>query len=266
MNVLVIGNGFDIQHGINISFKDFVESNQFKIQMKNYIAFFNDENYKEYSEKFSFKTELWSDFEDYLGYLYEKVGKNKKTFIKKINSAFSMWIENMDIPTPEKDEYIEKNVFSNDIHLVISLNYTETPKIYGYERIPLDEKIKKSELKLSNIKNKFINIHNFDRKEYKHIIGNDLHEKMRKKNVLNYGWSGKKTNLFFKEETLPQMLSSDEVENIFIYGYSFGDSDSDLNKMFMNKIIKRKLTIFSYKERQTFLKMKRGFKKIIIIS
>jgi hypothetical protein len=82
--IMFIGNGFDILHGINITFHDFVNSKTFQDNIKSYKDYFDNDEYKKFSEE----TELWSRFEDYCKHIVETKNIKGFAFIKKICLLF----------------------------------------------------------------------------------------------------------------------------------------------------------------------------------
>ena len=232
MNIMLIGNGFDLQHDIKITFKDFVESDIFKQGIgKSYKKFFTEDEYKKYSGENMI--ELWSDFEGYLMHIISNNNLKHDFFIKKITCLFQKWFKNIEITIhrKEKDKTINKIITNNNIKIIISLNYTSTPEIYGFKKKIFNKNALKSEwTDIEKMKGKFINIHWYDKNEKKlHcILGNDSSNKISKEKYIELWDKGEKFNP--KKFLLQTILEKqDQINKIFIYGFSFGNSDKDIN-------------------------------------
>lgn len=146
----VIGNGFDLYHGLNSSFKNYrewLEKNHQDIY-KNLIELYGDE---------AKQATWWGNFEENLGYMsdvrehieniadaYEPTGKDfydpeeggrdtdneLRSFVDSLKSTFAEWVCNLDKPHGEKVKFETREC------VYISFNYTRT--LEDYYKIPCD--------------------------------------------------------------------------------------------------------------------------------
>ena len=225
MNIMIIGNGFDKQHGIDIDFKDFVRSEIFRSKIgKQYASFFKNDK------------PLWSDFE---GHLLDVCQKNKikqKFFVKKVTKIFQDWIEEIKRKIKyKKDSFVEQIINEHRIESIISLNYTDTASQYGFKMKKFEyDSIRPEWNDLAKMKHRCIDIHSFlpNQKDIYSIIGNDQNQKISK-DIFIKEWY-EKTSYNPKQSLLKSILKNKKVKKIVIYGYSFGNSDQTLNQFLIN--------------------------------
>ncbi len=145
MNLFIIGNGFDLEHGLDTSYVDFRhylenEDYEYLIWFEELYGFVVDSK-REFVEDY-----LWKEFEsklyainedelvdngkyidmgleggdigieDTLDYYWE----DQYGFIERLNDYIKLWIEQIDISVPKKTKMIKSN--SND--MFITFNYT----------------------------------------------------------------------------------------------------------------------------------------------
>lgn len=262
INIMLIGNGFDIQHKILINFNDFVNSNLFKQKIgRRYLEFFSNKKYLEFSNS----TNLWSDFEGYLKHIIEKNNLNTKYLIKKITVIFQEWINIKKIKYPDKNNFIQKIIKKHKIDFIISLNYTDTPKMYGFSKKTFKiNSLKREWTKYELMKGKFINLHAYSSSKRKiyFILGHDENKKTIKDNFIMEWFKKNKFNP--KALLLSHILESNKIINIIVYGFSFGNSDKILNN-FLKKFSQNRFVIVYFLdnakiinlELKDFLKLKK---------
>ncbi|MDR3697744.1 bacteriophage abortive infection AbiH family protein [Mucilaginibacter sp.] len=146
----IVGNGFDIYHGLKTSYADFYDFvnenyNDLKSDLDSYFSFSDDKN------------NLWKDFENDLktfGYegffndynhidilsdtfkqsecygVEDEITPRAEELVQMIRDAFRDWIENIDYPPlseikPKKVRFVKESLF-------INFNYTNTlEELYG---------------------------------------------------------------------------------------------------------------------------------------
>lgn len=157
MNLIILGNGYDMSLGIESSFENFVKDHKLfidefiennanvKITIKKEDPLINiREEVIELSEVFK-KCENWNDMEILLGspavqnYGYDEFSEihgiqGLNNFLKEFSKKFKIWINEKEknIAIPREIKYIENISYEDDI--VISLNYTNTVPI-GYNNV-----------------------------------------------------------------------------------------------------------------------------------
>ncbi len=225
MNILFIGNGFDKSHSINIEFDEFIKSKEFALKMKRYISLFNDGNYKRLYEN----TKLWSRLEDFCFEIIKDIKINKKIFYNNLSSAFIDWFnktwtqKKLNAP---KNIFIEKLINKKQYYSIFSFNYTNTAEKYGYDIIHSEYGDTWKKWTLDSIKQKLINMHYCINKKNIFIIGNDQEQKINK-NYLIQNWEKKET-INHKINYLELLLRDKHIKQIDFYGFSFGNSDTNM--------------------------------------
>jgi hypothetical protein len=134
----VIGNGFDIHHGLSTGYQFFhkyILQNQKELvdDLEKYFSFFEDvdklwSSFEEDLKTFEFESfyddncNVQSDDENFelnLTYgLEDNINEQSRKLIESIREAFESWIENIDIESVEKKLHVEENSF------FINFNYT----------------------------------------------------------------------------------------------------------------------------------------------
>lgn len=137
-NLIVIGNGFDLAHGLQTKYSDF----------RDYI-WNNDREFYERLTKYIFEDDLWNDFENALGlfddgeikemseaaylnyddnyYSYDRAISDELEFSTQISEKLLEWIKSIDILTKP---VISTKIINNE-NVFISFNYTDTlEKVY----------------------------------------------------------------------------------------------------------------------------------------
>lgn len=245
MNILIIGNGFDIVHGKKILFKEFVNSNKFQNGIKSHKFFFINDEYI----KFCKTSKLWSRFEDYCLYICKNNKINDFSFVKKISNLFTKyWLEEKQYifkKNPKKRNNIIQFLKQKKIDCILSFNYTPTPEIYGFEPFHFHSNTLRSDINnINKWKNKYLKIHDYVSKKTQTILGHDLNEKTKKEKII-MSWDSKiKFNP--KKSIFNRILKIEKV-NLYSIGFSFGSSDQDVID-FVNKLSKNekaKIEIYS---------------------
>lgn len=122
----IIGNGFDIHHGVPCSFADF------RLWLKEN----RPEVYSQYKRIFSeVESELWSDFEQCLycfnldDYPYDVTKADLEAFKAELYGAIGQWVRSIGLPDSSTViEYIDKDA------MFITFNYTRTLEdVYGID-------------------------------------------------------------------------------------------------------------------------------------
>ena len=261
MKLGIIGNGFDIAHGIKIEFNDFVESEIFQREIGTYKKYFTSKEY----DNFSSGTELWSKFEDFIKHicLTKKIKHN--LFMKKIGNIFHKWVSSIDYKSQLNKVDLKTNEGIRNIincNNIISLNYTDTLNIYGFQKSQFNHKSKPKEWEVCKDSKYYYKIHAFDEKT-KHgafVIGNDSDNKTHKRNSIE-SWE-KNQGFNIKERILKGVLKC-KINKIVIFGFSFGTSDAEIIE-WLEKIPKEiEIIIYWFKDKPKTIKNKRNitFKK-----
>lgn len=244
MDVLVIGNGFDIEHDILIRFTDFVNSDVFSENIGSYAKFFSCEMYREFSRT----TELWSDFEGYLKYVCENSKIQPTVFINKVSKTFGKWIASIDITPCARSAKIEKILNYHDISIVLSFNYTNTPEKYGFSKKTFNYNSTKNEWrKIESLINKCVFLHYFESSNRKsnYVIGNDGSPKINKSKIIE-NWSGlSKYNP--KKLVFDTLVKSEKISGLVFYGFSFGESDKEAFEFVNSFLAENKRVTVYYK-------------------
>lgn len=244
-NIVIIGNGFDLAHGLDTKYDHFV--NDIKTNPEKYGI----SNLSSVSNYFlhmviNLQKTLWSDIE----YLYYDVltnlnnstyFENKYEYIPYYETAIDL---NRDFKTltdwlclyleheEKRFEFVENyqsifEMLNGKQSVVLNFNYTNTVRKY-----------------LDNFDNdlELIHIHGELNNEFNPIIfgyaaGNEESKKLLIENDNNYVRNIKKFNYLFtrNEEILKNHLKSEEY-NVFILGHSCGVSD----KLILNQIFNSK--------------------------
>jgi hypothetical protein len=242
-NLIIIGNGFDLAHGLKTNYSDF------KTDIKNHPEKYGIQmSFDNYLLKSLLKddNELWSDIEatyfdilvnfdnkSHLRKYYHPIETYKS--IKLLNDDFEKIKDFLSIYLFEQEQKFKSinnyqkifNEFNNKDTVIVNFNYTKTVKHYINER-----------------KIKLIHIHGELNKENNPIIFGFAanHEESKKlliENDNNYVRNIKKFNYLFtnNESLLKKHLQSDEY-NVFILGHSCGISDRlILSQIFNSKNI-----------------------------
>lgn len=189
MNILFIGNGFDLEHeGMpKILHKDFVYF--LRNKSKSYKLKFSDSNYKQFALS---DGSLWSEFENFCNSLTDY--KSKCRFYNKLSEYFNEWIDSLDINYDNftKSSLIELLFNKYKFDSIFSFNYTDTCKKYNYVPYFFKYNSKKSEWKLTNFSKKYINLHRYNQgKKYKYILGSDEEDEYNKDWIIQK-WDGQK--------------------------------------------------------------------------
>lgn len=213
MKILIIGNGFDLNLGLKTSYKDFIESNQFKslVQNKNAMAIY-----------FTKKHEInnWVDIERELTHFSNSIDNdslNIKEDFKNLKIALMDYLKEAQSKELNEDskafEVLKKEIFTIDI--IINFNYTDS--IFRIVKI----------LNIGDIKNKHWYVHgSIENQDIIFGVQDNArvqrtHKFLKKAYNKNYGKYDIK-NLF-------------EFENeIIIFGHSLGVTDSSYFTDYIN--------------------------------
>lgn len=251
MRLFIIGNGFDLAHGLKTTYGDFrkylEENSENFLYGLEYMYGFCRESNKKYVEEY-----LWRDFEKNLGYINEgeiidfgtgiEMGleggdidientldiywEEQYNFIKELNDYVEKWIESIELNTVKRSKIIK--VENDDVFL--TFNYTTLlEEIYGIEH------------------NNILHIHgSLDRwYGYKPVIGHGEYSKIIEmkeqaleaqeeyfekeasiyKAIANYYERTLKDTQYFKSINNQFFRSLNDVTEIFIIGHSLGDVD-----------------------------------------
>ena len=137
-NLIILGNGFDLAHGLQTKYSDF----------RDYIWNNNREFYEQLT-KYIFEDDLWNDFENALGsfddgeikemseaaylnyddnyYNYDRAISDELEFSTKISEYLLEWVKSIDIKTKPA---VSRKIINND-NIFINFNYTDTlEKVY----------------------------------------------------------------------------------------------------------------------------------------
>lgn len=138
-NLIILGNGFDLAHGLKTRYSDFRD-----------FIWNNDRNFYEQLTKYIFEDDLWNDFENALGsfddggvkemseaaylnyddnyYNYDRAISDELKFSSQISEYLSKWIKSINTKTKP---IISRKIINNE-NIFINFNYTDTlEKVYG---------------------------------------------------------------------------------------------------------------------------------------
>lgn len=249
VKLFIIGNGFDISHNLPTRYNDFL----------NYLLNFQDGiNFVEAIERFSYYNtlELWSNFEEHLGYLsadtvideadlrriefnaefdYETLDDSHITHflqedyyssLNNLDNYVENWVKSVEILGIEKiEEY--QNIFDPE-SIFVTFNYTKVlEEIYEIE----DDKILHIH---GDADNEPIMGHGKDQIRYTSKSDNksyDIFEEEFRKNMF-YGFSdfynSSQKNISLFKRYLSAFLSryDNDISEIFVIGHSLGRVDS----------------------------------------
>lgn len=237
MNIMIIGNGFDIQNNILIYFDDFVKSDTFQKQIGNqYKKYFVNNMYR----KFSDSSKLWSDFEGYISYITKTYQIQPRYFIKKITLIFQEWMRELRESSKKilPNKTITYILEQYNVDFIISLNYTSTAEAYGFKLKQFNANSTKQDWSnLPKLHNSYVNIHSFGvNKQLNAILGDDSNEFISKSKFISDWGVSEKTRYNPKKLLLSHIQKSDVINKLIIYGYGFGESDKDINNFISNMI------------------------------
>ncbi len=254
--IMFIGNGFDILHGINITFHHFVNSKTFQDGINSYKKYFIDDEYT----KFSKETELWSRFEDYCKYIVENKNIQGFSFIKKICLLFQKWFEIQDLKKVIINKELKKFIKLNKIEIIVSFNYTNTTNIYGFDNFYFEPNSARNDYaNINSWKDKTVMLHAYKSKEIQMVLGHDKN-KLINKNKITKNW-GIDRKFDPKKQVLQTILKSNEISEIIFLGFSFGDSDEEIVN-FAKKIINKQRVVTIFYHNKINQSIRKHFKEI----
>lgn len=137
-NLIILGNGFDLAHGLQTKYSDFRD-----------FIWNNNRDFYEQLTKYIFEDDLWNDFENALGsfddgeikemseavylnyddnyYNYTQVISDELQFSTQIAEYLLEWIKSIDIKTKP---VVSRKIINNE-NIFINFNYTDTlEKVY----------------------------------------------------------------------------------------------------------------------------------------
>lgn len=248
MNLYIIGNGFDIDHGIKskyIDFKHFLE-NSLDINAKVLLDIIEN-SYRNNDDM------LWKDLEKSIGeldldYYIEKDVKNLTNaimFTEHFSYLFKKWVNYLrDFEIiKESTKKNLKHLFNENRDVFFSFNYTPTlEKIYN---------INKDNIKYIHV------VKDGESYEFGHEkIGkiNEIgHANFGVRNYLRQQLSKDTSKIYDNNRSWFEELSQKNIENIYFYGFSFANIDLIYIKGILNNVNKNKLKsiyLYSYKNQK----------------
>lgn len=268
-NLIIVGNGFDLAHGLKTGYADFITD--LKMFPEDYEKSKNNENLLLNSLKEN-RGQLWSDIEStYFDILTKLEDKNhlQEKYNLPINAYQNSKILNDDFDVikkclsiyllkQEKEFEIDNsyqnffNHFKNEDAVVLNFNYTNTVKQYVNS--------KKIELihihgELGNESNPIIFGFAADQEESKKLLRENNNNHVRNIKKFNY--------LFAEnEERLKEHLKSDYF-NVFILGHSCGISDNLILSEIFNTPKIEKIIPFYYENRNGYFNTMVNIDRII---
>ncbi len=129
MDILILGNGFDLSHGLPTSWQDFKGELENKNENSQYVELNKMINKYELNEKY----ELWADVENALGKLWnDKEPEEIDRFLDLFTQCFQNYlVENVNKKL-EKVNHPKLVTFFKSFDHIINFNYTDTlKKVYG---------------------------------------------------------------------------------------------------------------------------------------
>lgn len=249
-SVLILGNGFDLDLGLNTSYEDFVKSNYWPFKKSNY---YEEGSLPLFLNNYLGKIGTWYDLEEALAKFASKCVHSQEYLINRDKEYFQILIKKL-------KEYLQSQEESF-VEMMHGDNHTKrmTPAHYVLETFQRKEVRSIYTFNYTNlyrIANKLIL--GFD-DEYTHI-----HGALAKDNIIL--GTGDQRNLddnyfeFYKSAS-PRYESNDLVEDlnsadeVYIFGHSLGLNDHDYFSDFFKKASKEvnrqkiKIRIFTYDEK-----------------
>lgn len=247
--LFVIGNGFDMAHGLKTSFMDFKtyvinrikksEDDEEKEKVKDVYLILNlteiSYNLFYYTQESEVSND-WNHFENILAHIGTLNNENrfvkddlfkddllKLDVLQDLLKIFTEWINSIEVSS---NKY--SNIFKND-DIFLNFNYTETL-----------EKNYKSIIQTNNI-NHIHTIKDGTNQFYHYGHDRDFNEvikspKLNNRMVNLFGINTKKDveNIIKKEDQFFEELKSKEINEIYFWGFSL----SEVDKLYIKKIIK----------------------------
>lgn len=247
MKLYIIGNGFDMAHGIDSSYSNF-ESYLWKEHAGDMyqIDFFNE----------NARCDLWTDFEAALGsldinditpglevearnnepeeigrqsnYMVDTVSQGCEVLMKIYETLFEEWVEQIDISGTEAFVEMDKSA------LFFTFNYTETlEEVYGIsqERILHIHNCRTS----SSCGPPIVGHYKMARPQYSGegwIATDEMDDSLKN---LHEGTKKPVDKLIKKNE--PFFKSLRNVDEVYVYGHSFNDIDMDYFKEIRRSVL-----------------------------
>ncbi|MDO9155220.1 MAG: AbiH family protein [Paludibacter sp.] len=267
-NLFIIGNGFDLAHGLETSYNDFIKSFQKKVNNNDKILHYILLN--EYNNAHR----NWSDIE----MLYFNIlnNYNNKTYLynhhrirttynnsKDLNHDFNILklhlndyleIQQKKIKSIKALEYLF-SVFNEKETLVLNFNYTNTLSQY----LQSNNNIKCINIhgEINNVSNPMIFGFAANDKDSEILIKKNDNELMRNIKRINYNIT---TN--FSDFNL-KMSNSNEKFDIFILGHSCGISDNLILSEIFNHINTNTITPFFYNDNEGYIQTNININRIV---
>lgn len=271
-NLVIIGNGFDLAHGLKTRYADFIDD--MKINPNNYgIERIQRVNNRLLNALNKRKKDLWSDIEcAYYEILKRFDDKTylQKVFgdvwiygdIKELNQDFEeikTWLclylkkEEAKFRTNTNYEIFFGHMSSKDA-VIINFNYTNTVKEY-IERNRLNTEVIHIHGELNNPENPII---------FGFAASNEESKELLIQNDNNYVRNIKKFNYLYtdNEDKLKVHLESDEF-NLFILGHSCGVSDRLILSQILNSPNIVNIYPFYFKDRMGYFETMVNIDRII---
>ena len=271
-NLVIIGNGFDLAHGLKTSYKDFIDdltTNVKKYGIQN-IELGDNKLLKVLHES---KKELWSDVEhtyyeilknfDNKKYLQNTIGdvweyediKDLNQEFEKIKNWLCQYLEWEEAKfEPNKNYQLFFEALSRKDPVILNFNYTNTVKVYN-------------DVTDRNIE--IIHIHGELNKPENPIIfgfaaSNEESKELLIQNDNNYVRNIKKFNYLYtnNEDKLKEHLKSTEY-NLFVLGHSCGVSDKLILSQILNSKGIVKIYPFYFKDRKGYFETMVNIDRII---
>lgn len=212
MKILIIGNGFDLNLGLKTSYKDFIQSDNFKTLV---------ENKNSMAEYFNEKNELnnWVDIEKEITKYSIKVKDEdlniKKDFVE-IKSALTNYLEKAQKEEINKDskafKILEEEL--SNIDIIFNFNYT-------------DSIFRIAEILKQDIENKHFHIHGSIKKQ-DIIFGVEDNAKIYDEHI----FFKKAYNKNYGEYNIKKEFEENEI---IIFGHSLGITDSSYFKKYIHE-------------------------------
>jgi hypothetical protein len=264
-NLIIIGNGFDLAHGLKSNYADFTSHlrttlSDYQFSQNHLLLSMLNNHHELWSDIESAYFDIISNFGDkkYLMVNYANVNLYKS--IKELNEDFEKIKELLqDYLLKIKKEFIpiENYInlfkeFNNTDAVVINFNYTKTVKHY-----------------INNTDIKLIQIHGELKSQSNPIIfgfaaNNQESKKLLSQNNNHFVRNIKKFNYLFtiNEATLKEHLKSEEY-NVYILGHSCGISDELILSDIFNSPNIHKIIPFYFRDRDGYFNTMVNIDRII---
>jgi hypothetical protein len=258
-NLIIVGNGFDLAHGLKTSYEDFIKSQTNDNDLTYLLKELNKNNWNDIEYiYFDFISHLekynTEKVKENKGYMKKKYGLEYDDYdaffnIKFLNDEFEKIKENLtEYLITEQGKFRFNNnyekffsFFENHDTVILNFNYTNTISKYTG-----DKQIEQIQIhgELNNPENPIIFGFACDELESKNLLKENNNEFVRNIKKFNYLFTN-------NEDRIKKHLQSEEF-NVFILGHSCGISDKLILSQILNAKGIKNIIPFYYKDRNGY--------------